>query len=98
MKKRFHQCNAYEQYIGDAIVFISYWTPQAVMVDGDIYQCTAKYSRTTSKQITRWKRETAHSTLYTVSAPEFEAMLKGLDYKGNMGYLSERARRDTIWW
>lgn len=85
MIKDFHQCNAYEYIIGDAVVFVSYWTPTAVMMDGDLYVCSSKYSRTTSKQVTRWIRETAHDNLYMVSAPEF-------------GFLTERARRETIRW
>ena len=92
MIKNFHQCNAYEQYLGDAVVFVSYRTPQAIKIDGDIYQCTAKYSRTTSKQVNRWIRETAHSNLYMITPDNFIELLTSKDYRGWFVFLQRQIR------
>ena len=39
---------------GDKLVLFSYETPVAARVDGKIYKTDCRWSRTTSKHITKW--------------------------------------------
>jgi hypothetical protein len=68
---------------GGAQVFVSYYTPIAIAKDDFILVVDQKFSRTTSKQTTKWLRHMGSDTI-------------GKNYRYNIAYVSPERFKEAL--
>lgn len=81
--------------VGDAQVFVSYYTPIAIAKDDYILVVDQKFSSTTSKQTTLWLRHMGSDyvgknyryNIAYVSPDKFKEALKSIGYTGSTGWI-----------
>lgn len=89
--KRFHAMNAYLDKLPNGhTVFLSYATPVAIIANGggSIAYTDKKFSRTTSKQLTKFLKELDKGGIAVkVTNDAFKGYLSNIKYDGSMGWL-----------
>lgn len=77
--------------LGNHTVFVSYWTPVAILLsNGDVIRTKARFSRTTGKQISKFFNEynVNRDNVKEVNKELFKQALSSIGYNGDLGMLN----------
>ena len=70
-----------------AKVFVSYYTPIAIVKDDFVLVIDQKFSRTTSKQTTRFIRENGSLNIAYLTPTDFKNALRNVGYTFSTGWV-----------